>query len=76
MSQKPPGRFIEFDSLSSDWKVITHKRAVEKASQALREGNTKSCWRSLKDIGKNDTLAKKEVNPQRVSKEKSQPNFS
>lgn len=41
-SQNPPGRFLEFDSHLSDWKIICNKRAIEKTSQALREGNTTS----------------------------------
>ena len=40
MSQNPPGRFLDFDSQLSDWKIISYKRAVEKASQSLREGKT------------------------------------
>jgi len=46
MSQNPPGRFLEFDSCSSNWKIISYKRALEKASQALREGNNNSRRRS------------------------------
>merc|ERR1712232_1450152 len=39
-SQDPPGRFLEIDSKSSDfsWKEIIESKAIEKTSQALREG--------------------------------------
>jgi len=37
-SQNPPGRFLEKDSKTKLWNDIGDKRAVEKTSQALREG--------------------------------------
>lgn len=35
--QDPPGRFLEVDALTGAYKQMSHKRAVDKASQALRE---------------------------------------
>lgn len=37
-SLDPPGRFLDKDTLSSLWHDIGHKKAVEKTSQALRDG--------------------------------------
>jgi len=36
--QDPPGHFLEQDSVTGLWNDIGNKRAVEKTSQALREG--------------------------------------
>jgi len=36
-SNNPPGRFIEYDELSSTWTEVDVKRAWEKTGQALRE---------------------------------------
>jgi hypothetical protein len=35
--QNPPGRFLEVDTQTGAYKQMPHKRAVDKASQALRE---------------------------------------
>lgn len=37
-TQDPPGRFLQFDKVSSLWNDVGDKKAVEKTSQALREG--------------------------------------
>lgn len=37
-SQEPPGRFLEKDSKTGLWNDIGDKKAIEKTSQALREG--------------------------------------
>jgi len=36
-SLNPPGRFLELQPDGRTWKEISRKKAVEKASQALRE---------------------------------------
>jgi hypothetical protein len=37
-SLDPPGRFLDKDPLTGLWHDIGHKKAVEKTSQALRDG--------------------------------------
>jgi len=39
--QNPPGRFLSFNSQSGTWYDVGDKKAIEKTSQALREGLTK-----------------------------------
>jgi len=39
--KQPPGRFLKKDKITSFWKDIGNKKAVEKTSQALREGASK-----------------------------------
>lgn len=36
--QDPPGRFLQFDKITSKWNDVGDKKAIEKTSQALREG--------------------------------------
>ena len=33
----PPGKFLAFDSCSSQWKEISERKSIEKTKQALRE---------------------------------------
>ena len=33
----PPGRFLEYDKISSQWKEIGEEKVIEKVKQALRE---------------------------------------
>lgn len=37
-SLDPPGRFLEKDPVTGLWSDIGHKKAIEKTSQALRDG--------------------------------------
>ena len=37
-SLDPPGRFLDKDQVTGLWHDIGHKKAVEKTSQALRDG--------------------------------------
>ena len=37
-SLDPPGRFLDKDTVTGLWHDIGHKKAVEKTSQALRDG--------------------------------------
>jgi hypothetical protein len=37
-SLDPPGRFLDKDTITGLWHDIGHKKAVEKTSQALRDG--------------------------------------
>ena len=37
-SLDPPGRFLDKDTITGRWHDIGHKKAVEKTSQALRDG--------------------------------------
>ena len=37
-SLDPPGRFLDKDKVTNLWHDIGHKKAVEKTSQALRDG--------------------------------------
>jgi len=55
-SLDPPGRFLDKDPATLVWHDIGHKRAVEKTSQALRDGAAMLRKQLSADIGDPDFL--------------------
>jgi hypothetical protein len=55
-SLDPPGRFLDKDQLTGLWHDIGHKKAVEKTSQALRDGAAMLRKQLSDDIGDPDFL--------------------
>lgn len=56
-SLDPPGRFLEKDQSSSKWFDIGDKKAVEKTSQALRDGAASLRKQLSEDLGDPDFLS-------------------
>jgi hypothetical protein len=52
----PPGRFLEKDPNTGLWSDIGHKKAVEKTSQALRDGAANLRQQLSADLGDPDFL--------------------
>jgi hypothetical protein len=55
-SLNPPGRFLEKDPNTGFWSDICHKKAVEKTSQALRDGASNLRKQLSTDLGDPDFL--------------------
>jgi hypothetical protein len=55
-SLDPPGRFLEKDTVTVLWSDIGHKKAVEKTSQALRDGAASLRKQLSADLGDPDFL--------------------
>lgn len=55
-SLDPPGRFLEKDPDTGLWADIGHKKAVEKTSQALRDGAASLRKQLSADLGDPDFL--------------------
>jgi len=55
-SLDPPGRFLEKNPISGLWSDIGHKKAVEKTSQALRDGAASLRKQLSADLGDPDFL--------------------
>ena len=55
-SLEPPGRFLEKDPATGLWSDIGHKKAVEKTSQALRDGAASLRKQLSADLGDPDFL--------------------
>lgn len=55
-SLDPPGRFLEKDPKTGLWSDIGHKKAVEKTSQALRDGAASLRKQLSADLGDPDFL--------------------
>ena len=55
-SLNPPGRFLDKDPSTGLWSDIGHKRAVEKTSQALRDGAATLRKQLSADLGDPDFL--------------------
>ena len=56
-SLDPPGRFLDKDPVSGLWHDIGHKKAVEKTSQALRDGAAMLRKQLSADLGDPDFLS-------------------
>jgi hypothetical protein len=52
----PPGRFLDKDSVTGRWFEVGHKKAVEKTSQALRDGAASLRKQLSADLGDPDFL--------------------
>mmetsp|Transcript_383 Transcript_383/g.671 ORF Transcript_383/g.671 Transcript_383/m.671 type:complete len:614 (-) Transcript_383:174-2015(-) len=50
-SQNPPGRFLQRDSVSQLWYNVGENKAIEKTSQALREGGIQARSEQLLEKG-------------------------
>lgn len=55
-SLNPPGRFLEKDPQTGLWYDVGHKKAVEKTSQALRDGAAMLRKQLSADLGDPDFL--------------------
>jgi len=55
-SLDPPGRFLEKDPANGLWSDIGHKKALEKTSQALRDGAASLRRQLSADMGDPDFL--------------------
>lgn len=56
-SLDPPGRFLDKDPVTGLWHDIGHKKAVEKTSQALRDGAAMLRKQLSADLGDPDFLS-------------------
>lgn len=52
----PPGRFLDKDPVTGRWSEVGHKKAVEKTSQALRDGAASLRKQLSADLGDPDFL--------------------
>lgn len=72
-SLDPPGRFLEKDPDAGLWSDVGHKKAVEKTSQALRDGAASLRKQLSADMGDPDFLnAVFDLDPAQDDKEKKQ----